>query len=190
MKKQFFITASVILFCASKMPAQQISNGGMENWQNHGVYSLPDSFATMDSTTLVLTGVNIFKSTDAHSGSNAALLETVASTFGFNSPGILSYNWPFIYKPSKLRFWYKYQQAGSDTGYANIVIKAGSSDAGVGICYFTSNANVYTLMEVPIAYGPPGTPDSIMIEFHSSYGNPIAGTQLYIDDVSLVILMT
>ena len=140
----------------------------------------------------------VTKTTDAHSGQYAAIVQTgYVSLSGLLSYGRFEkigqtnyfYGWPFTARPDTLRFWYKFIPAGNDTGLAGIGLSKWNGShvvIGLGMMQVFNNTTSYTLAEIPIEYYSSETPDTIMISFVSSFNsNPTAGTMLFIDDISL-----
>lgn len=180
--------------------AQQINNGGLESWQTFTNFEVPDSFYTFDQNVFVGAATTI-KTVDAHSGQYAALLQTQAGPATTNFAGTMNYGsfsagtfnyfygWPFAQRPTKLKFWYKYLNAGNDSALAGILLTKWNGTrtiVGIGEFDISSNTPGYTLAEAPVNYSSGVNPDTIIIGFVSSNNaNPTAGTMLYIDDISL-----
>jgi hypothetical protein len=196
------LTLSLSLLLAFHLPAtaQQINNGGLESWQTFTNFEVPDSFYTFDQNIFVGTATTS-KTTDAHSGQYAALLQTQAGPTSTNFSGTMSYGsfsagpvnyfygWPFAQRPTKLKFWYKYINPGNDTALCGIFLSKWTglhTSIGSGIFYFSANTPNYTLAEIPVNYTSGVLPDTLSIGFMSSVNaNPTSGTMLYIDDISL-----
>jgi hypothetical protein len=195
--KKLIITFNLSLVLINFALSQQISNCGLEQWQPFTGYEVPDSFLTMDQV-LFLGQPLVTKTTDAHSGQYAAIVQTgYVSVSGLLSYGRFEkigqtnyfYGWPFTARPDTLRFWYKFIPAGNDTGLAAIGLSKWNGNhvvIGLGRMPVFNNIASYTMAEIPIEYYSSETPDTIMISFVSSFNsNPTAGTMLFIDDISL-----
>jgi hypothetical protein len=195
--KKLIITFNLSLVLINFALSQQISNCGLEQWQSFTGYEVPDSFLTMDQV-LFLGQPLVTKTTDAHSGQYAAIVQTgYVSVSGFLSYGRFEkigqtnyfYGWPFAARPETLKFWYKFSPAGNDTGLAAIVLSKWNGShvvIGSGLMPVFNNTSPYTLAEIPVDYSSSETPDTIIISFISSFNsNPTVGTMLFIDDISL-----
>lgn len=199
--KYFIFIGINILMQMQTVFAQQINNAGLENWQMLGLFNVPDSFYSHDQ---VISNCCNFtnQTTDAHSGQYAAVIapSPIFTTinnisqlnYGNFTVGTTSYSfsgWPFASRPIKLKFWYKYVNAGSDTATAYIGLSkwSGSSNIiGQGSISITSNVASYTLAEVPINYTSGMNPDTLILGFSSfTLGSLTQGTEFYIDDISL-----
>jgi hypothetical protein len=192
-------TLSVLLLSAATFTAyaQNVDNGGLEKWTISG-NQVPDSFYTSD---MLLDAGTVTRSTDAHSGSYSALLETkVEALSGLTMPGTMSYSgtagllpvkWPFNARPDALRFWYKFARQGNDSAFVSINLSkwnGGSVGTPVGIASWKSNTNApnWTMVQLPITYAQTYNPDSIMIVFQNANLSLNMGTKLWVDDISLV----
>lgn len=198
--KYFIFLGMYILIQMQIVFAQQINNAGFENWQMQGLYIVPDSFYSHDQ--VISTCCNFTNQTfDAHSGQYAAVIGPSPIFTPINNIGQLNYGsftagpptffsgWPFASRPIKLKFWYKYVNAGSDTATAYIGLSkwtGSSSIIGQGSISITSSVTSYTLAEVTINYFSGMNPDTLILGFSSfTPGFFTSGTEFYIDDISL-----
>jgi hypothetical protein len=197
MKKQFTLLALLAL-SVTGLAQQQVSNAGLENWTTVMGVQKPDSFHTNND--FIVDAVTTSPDADAHSGNYSALLETKHSTLvGGPVMGRLVYayqggfsfkSWPFMGRPSKLHFWYKYQKAGNDTSFATIVVKkyhSGMISDPVGFAKWETNTNTstWTHAEVTLSYLNSDIPDTMDLFFQNAVFSYTLGTKLWIDDIML-----
>jgi hypothetical protein len=162
-------------------------NGSFESWDPHTIY-LPAQWA--------VDGDTIFRTTDAHSGTYALELKTYLSEDNFvNSEmatnGTMPPNsgpvggQPYSQMNDTLYGWYKYTPAGTDN--ANILINLTQTGTNVGGGNLTLvPAPSYTFFQLPISASV--QPDTMLIQFRSSSGNPSfsnVGSTLKVDDIYL-----
>ncbi len=223
MKKLYSIIIATIVAIpfAYAQPAFNFE-GGSTSWNNtpasgaNPAYDEPKGWATLNILSNSLAGgnpVSIFKSTDAHGGTAACRILTVAlnsppsgwylqDTIGLivtgkialGLPPSITYGYAYASRPSTLEFWSKYTPNGADTASAAIVLlKAnGSLKDTIGVGYLTiatTTVSAYTKHVIPIIYNtafPSTSPDTSVIAFSSSgKNNPKAGSELLIDDIFL-----
>lgn len=181
--KKLLLTISAII-CMFTTSQSQIMNGGFENW----TFGLPDNWWGA-----MIPGYNVLsQSVNAHSGNSAVNLhiDTIAGQ-PFGTPlstgnGTVTTH-PLSFVPLSVSFWYELNAVGGDELTLTVLVYSGGS--GVGVAAFTVPAAVnYTHIVQPILYGSiPASADSIALIFiitHAS-GTPHAGTDAYIDDVSV-----
>ena len=175
----------------------QVPNSSFETWV--GSPEEPQSWATPNkSLALFTTNFPVNKTTDASSGSLAALLETKSYTitippnppFTATIPGIittgtlnidLSNNQPIFaggvpygFRPEKFNFKYKYTPSGVDTFIAFAVLTKYNTVAqkrdtvGIATTTGTINSSSYLTGSLNINYMSTVTPDTMMMVFSSS----------------------
>lgn len=182
-----------------------IHNGGFEMWQNQGTYTEPAGWGTLNSLSMFGLEESTTQTTDAHTGSFAAYLESKDGFVGI--PGLLSSAnivdesgmpdlakalVPFSSRPKYMSFYYKYFPATNDSFTAVMILtrwnEAQQKTDTVGVALFMGRDTVdtYTLAAPEFVYLSPLTPDSVMVIFSSSADgfNPTPGSKLYIDDFS------
>jgi hypothetical protein len=200
MKSKFTLVAALMVaFIALK--AQQIPNGGFENWTVSykpdnwatvdGLFGSPLGFTTKDTADKVEGSVSIKLTSDSLSlapqaGVVPGLVSLGSATYS-PTTGPQFFGIPFTYRPDTLFFSYKYSTPGADTAGVQLILsKSGSQPvlAG-GVPLGTTNgqwANVY----VPLtgSYSGPGTPDTLLLQFYASFGDvAIKGSTLNVDGV-------
>ncbi|MCW5907932.1 MAG: T9SS type A sorting domain-containing protein [Chitinophagales bacterium] len=201
MKTKFtLLTAFVATFVA--LNAQQVPNGGFENW---GISYKPDGWATVDGIFGSPLGFTTKDTVDKVEGSasiklvsdslslvpQAGVIPGLASlgtaTYAGGQPAF--YGIPFAFRPDTLFFSYKYSTPGADTAGVQIVLfKSGSSPvlAG-GIPLGTTNnqwVNAYVILTPN--YSSAATPDTLLIQFFASFNDVapnVKGSTLLVDRV-------
>lgn len=193
MKK--FLLLFVSMAFAANVSAQQLPNADFENWLTD---NKPTSWFVVDTMGLFST----FKTTDAASGTYAALLKPLDTTiimFDVVIPGIISLgpinpiaqttgSVPFAFRPDSLIGYYKLP-AATDTLIAFVLLTKFDSVAGnvdtIGGFYeelLIGDSN-YHRIAIPLEYDtlvPWNLPDSIMFVIMSS----CSGCMAYVDNLS------
>ncbi len=197
MKNTFTFIVIALIFSLGQISAQSVPNGGFENWTNTSFFEEPEPFATSNSLSY-LTGknTNVVKTTDAHSGTYAARLETVLN-MGDTIPGLMLIGRlsgqlvgggaPFTDRPDSLSGYVKYDMAGGDEAYIICIFKNQGLPLGLVQVSLSGSQNSYTRISVPVTwYIPLINPDSVIIAIATTSsitsGNP--GSTLYVDDFS------
>lgn len=223
MKKIYLLLT--ILIAGTAVNAQNLQ-GTMETWQNYSVgFPLPTTqlekpagWRGADSLICLLGpfiqpggnfGKQVFKSTEAHSGSFAArLLNRDQDTLGI-FPGILtnadlivdiqtadfslSGGTPVTGRVDTVKAWVKYKPKGADEGAvtAQAVIKgagAGGADSvvGAGLAIIVADTGYYEIV-VDLEYVDPNVvPNALQVMFSGSMSVLSAedSTELFVDDVT------
>lgn len=205
MKKTLFLISCIACFCLGKSYAQtQIPNGGFENWI--------DSVRPVNWSCLFVPAgpYSLYtgsRSADSHSGNYALKVESKTnSVVGQVLPGVATLGTinmnqqiieggiPFNAKPSKIKGYYKYFPANTDTMgiFVNFLKRIDSLGMtviiGVGEFMQSATVNSYTQFESNIIWSPTFgnyTPDSMNIIIVSSAGDvPKLGSRILIDDLT------
>ena len=207
--------ASTFLLTAAH--AQTIANLNLETWANRttsvlGGVEAPTNWQTFDD---VISGSAGFplptgtttttKTTDAHSGTYAARLETKSySLLGqtgvvpgalvlgsrFIDFGSLYSGVPYTSRPTQMQFYYKLTRPAASTNPGAVSVSLSHTTGGVSTdvainFQALAPAASYTLVTIPLTYTSSTIPDSLHIEFYSGAGQtPTVGNVLFIDDVS------
>lgn len=185
-----------------------VPNGGFEDWG--GTPSAPNHWSII-SISLPLIGdfTSASQTTDAHSGSSAILLQTTAVPIplipltipGAASNGTIgltnlagSGGSALSYRPTALKGFYKYYPSGADTATVRVLLTHFNFDTnsidtlGGGEKQFSFAVNDYMPFYVPIDLWNSGLPDTALISLAcGSLTSPVAGSQLYIDDLDFVL---
>lgn len=194
----FLLTVNLTVF------SQNLLNSSFETWTNKGTYEDPNNWITfnMFSTFSASYPIGVTKTTDAHTGSYACMLETkldesdtsVVSAFLFSGTGDvfsgLSYI-PNTVRPALMSFYYKYLPVNGDTSSMSISLTKWDSlsnsqvQIGSGALSFISSNTNFTLAQIPIEYLSTDAPDTMLIVFATSTGElPQVGTKLTIDEIT------
>lgn len=172
----------------------QVLNPDMENWSGN---DLSDWFDLNQYIVYGLPQTAFPETTGVPSGSSALKLETVLclicpSIPGFGPsdtiiPGVILQNQQYIGMPDSLVFYYKYTPSGVDTAIVNFAVTLSGVTQGNANFYIFSAAS-WTRLALPVSYiGGAQNSDSLDISFASSYANnPKVGSELFIDNISLV----
>ncbi len=196
----------VIVLFVTGNAFSQIPNSSFENWSGS------EANSWVSSNVLILLGnsQSMYKSTDAHTGTYACELNTIhvvtkpplgqfipdytgsiflGKLYGF-SPLI---GVPYSYRPSTLRFWYKYTPVGVDSAAIWFTVTKWNTSTNrrdtVGICnsYISDSTSIYTQGKFDITYLDARTPDTITILFSSSLPSATQlGSKLIVDDVEVI----
>lgn len=204
MKKLYF---SIVMMISVSSFAQQVSNGGFENWS--GTPSRPTGWVTIASLTgggaptlavkdttpgNFVEGVASIKlSTDTISSPQGDLLVAGIASYGgglFTGTNIVFYGVPFTNRPDTLRFLYKYQGAGNDSAQFNGFLTKWNStsgqsvDVGGGTINLASTGNNWASVFAPIPYYTSDNPDTLNIVISSSNGsNTTDGSVVRFDNI-------
>ncbi|MES2559688.1 MAG: T9SS type A sorting domain-containing protein [Bacteroidota bacterium] len=186
---------------------QQITNAGFESWDTIGGYSQPSSWFTLNALTQFGYDPTTTLTTDAHSGSYAVKLESLAGPSSDLSgvlctgpilnaglqPDFSKMKVPFSSKPQSLEVYFKsFPQPGDICVVAmfltrwNVALQKTDTVAEAGF-EFDDSVGVYTLATCPFVYSSPLQPDSMFIIASSSKDgfNPTVESMLILDDLRL-----
>ena len=194
-----FILSLLALVClsGSAANAQNFPNSGFETWQNFGVYSDPQGWATGNSVGAMVGMVTVSKSTNKHSGSFAMQMETKQMIFGPDTatmPGMAFLGTDgagiaFSGRPAALEGYFNYTPALTDSCLMIVFFSKWdaqaqlSEDIGFGSFTYGTATNGYRHFQIPIDYKDQQMPDSVKIMIFSSSGDGVPGTKLLIDDL-------
>lgn len=186
------------------LAAQNVPNGGLETWTTQGAAEYPNNWLTTDAIYggqgLPLTLGTVTKSTDRHSGSFAAKMESKA-VFGVPFPSFLILGSrfvnsntfgiggiPFTGRPAALQFWYQLTLAPSDSAGVYVALTRGGGTTaqvvGAAAAILPARAG-YGQFSLPISYSAGLAPDSLRLFFLCGTGGVAASSSLWVDDISL-----
>ncbi len=170
----------------------EFSSEEAENWQSTNILTMPASSLSM------------VKTTDSHSGSYAARLESQVTnwddTIAFITNGRVGEDGPFGGMPvedipATLSGYYKYFPTGQDSAIASLTLyhynpSTGKSDVLDEVFLKLPATDTYTYFEVPVDYYSLPEPDTVNIAFGSgNFVSPGAyiglGSTLYVDDLEI-----
>lgn len=202
MKIKFTLFLSAMLFISICSFAQtQVPNGNFENWTDT---VNAQSWGSNNYSLGGFLNYNfVHQSTDAHSGTYAAMLETknipllgdmggLITLGSYDMLAGLSGGAAITGKPTNLQGYFKYAPVSGDT-MAIIVIMTSWNGGSRDTLFYdgvmsVSTVSSYTMFDIPITYTPStATPDTVNIIAVSSAGYaPQIGSKLYIDDLVFV----
>lgn len=190
-----------------------VPNNSLENWSNIPLSTAqdPDNWVSFNSLIVMYNFTNgtnrpmsVSKSNVASEGSFAAKIESVnmkdAYPAGFppglfpDTAGLLfcgkvdmsTYTvdgFPVQAKYASLKFDYKYEGNGQDSGWVRVVMYKGKQQIGEAELILNNSLN-YTSGSVPITYSHALQPDTAMIIFSASNtSGPKMGSVLTVDNV-------
>jgi hypothetical protein len=191
------------LLCCSGTFAQNVPNGGFENWTSYGLFEYPDVWQTTDSFSIANGSHSVTKETSVIHGGVYALKLTPFSYSLFSIPGAASNGKintstpiptieggsPDTVRHAKLQGWYQYAPLNNDSCSVTVTLykRNGSSRISVASGTFGTGvaASSYTPFEINLVYATADTPDSVLIIVYSSaLGASHLGTVLWVDDFS------
>jgi hypothetical protein len=178
--------------------AQNIPNGGFENWGLRVLYEEPDFWTTGNMLSFLFDETVALKTTDSYSGDYALRLETritdetipgYAFTNGQITEGNMNEGFQFTGgipvsgAPAMLSGYFKYNIALMDVGLILVAFKKEGATIGQNIYPLLLNSSGYTRIDVPID-AMAETPDSAFIAFATTNpDNPRNGGWIQIDSL-------
>ena len=205
MKQLFLLLFFISLFTANTH-AQNVPNGGFENWTTHGsgfnVFELPDSWNTTDSISLTQGNHSVTKETVDYHGANYAMrLTPFTYNVIFVIPGVatngrinlttlaIEGGTPDTVRHAQLNGWYKFAPVANDSCTIQVTLYKFDGTVrtvvAAGVFGTTTSASVYTPFQVNLTYASGVSPDSVVIAVYSSaLGSSHTGTGLLVDDFS------
>ncbi|MBI1285968.1 MAG: T9SS type A sorting domain-containing protein [Flavobacteriales bacterium] len=193
---------------------QQPPNPSFETWETlpgpiSNTYVEPENWNTSNECTAIINQFSVSKSSDAHTGSFSAKLETKSSSFpgviingvlttadmiclaqGGGQEGGIAYTQEMT--PDSIVVWYKYAPATGDSAYSQIMFLANNDQDTVSYTRvnIVGNASEWTRLSAPLN-PTTGTPEKLSLFFSSSYGDgsqgqAVVGSVLFVDDVELI----
>lgn len=209
MKRITTTFALLLLLTGYAGAQQQVNNAGFESWDTIGDYTQPKNWFTLNSLATFGYDPSTTITSDAHSGSFAVQLESIAAPgAGADLAGVLctgpiltptftpdftKMKVPFNSKPLSLQVYYKsFPQAGDTCLLGmcltrwNLALQKTDTIAEAGL-KFDHTVGEYALASCPFVYNSPLQPDSMFIIVSSSCDgfNPVIGSKLILDDLHL-----
>jgi hypothetical protein len=196
MKTRFTLLAVIIaaFFSAS---AQQIPNGGFENWTNAVT---PTGWTSIEDVVQSATSIFTYEDTiDYYQGhaslklvSDSLYLEpskgvigAFISLGGVNLGSQLSFNGiPFAFRPDTFFFAYQYTSPGTDTAVAQLLMTQGGLNVVFAYAFPLTPYSNWSPVAIPLdqLYDTAGLlPDTLLIQFSSSNKAPVKGSTLHVD---------
>jgi Secretion system C-terminal sorting domain len=195
-----------ICLCGNLQPAtaQNVPNGGFENWTTQGTVEYPNNWLTTDAISAgqgsPFSLGTVTKSTERHSGSFAAKMES-KTLFGVTLPAFLVLGSrfinsntfgiggiPFTGRPGSLQFWYKLTVAANDSAGVYFVLTRGGGTTAqvIGAAAAILPARTgYSQFSLPVSYAAGLAPDSLRLFFVCGTSGVAASSTLWVDDLAL-----
>lgn len=200
MKSKFTLLAFllVVFFAVN---AQQVPNSSFDNWASPFA---PDGWTSYDAIFGMNLGLCNKDTVDKIYGP-ASVKVSADSVAGFESYGVVNgavilgsgsanpqpsfSGIPFTYKPDTLFVAYKYTSPGTDT--AGLLLRMTNGGTGIfingyntiGLPLDTTSQWALIYSVITSFYGGSTSPDTLLVQFVSSYGDPIKGSTLHVDAV-------
>jgi hypothetical protein len=199
MKSKIFVISNLWLVLVTSTYAQNVPNGGFENWENRFLYDEPESWNTGNMQSFMYNIQTASKSDDSYSGNYALRLETMISgedTFvglafcngtinGGDVSDTLQFEggFPVSDAPDSLFCYLKYQMAENDTGIVLVSFKNGGNIIGQNIFSLIGTQNSYVKLGWEISTMSE-IPDTAIVAFTcSNPDNPQTGGWLQVDSL-------
>jgi len=192
------ITITLFLAFGGALMAQTVPNSDFENWTTINLFEDPQGLSTTNLQSFMTTfSPNVTKSTDSHSGTYAAKLETkitaTDTVFAMISNGTFAGDIgggvPYTNRPDTFSFSAKYNVTGGDSAAAFIAFKFQGNFIGMAIYSFQGTTTSYADISVPITWMIPApvVPDSMLFIVVSSNPDihPVNGSWVIVDDIML-----
>ncbi len=100
---------------------------------------------------------------------------------------------PFNLRPDALKAWIRYFPQGGDTAQVGMLLSRWNAGTGMrdtvgtALLQLFETVQNYTEFEIPFEYLLGGDPDTMLLgAICSSFFEPVMGTEMYVDDLSLV----
>jgi hypothetical protein len=209
MRKIYSFIALASLATLNAQAQNALPNNSFETWEtvNAGIgsYNEPVDWNSANTCSYILSVSSVSQSTDAHSGSSSAKMETkqagailiggVLSTATMvcnpANPGITG-GLPYTQRPDSLVGWFKYTPQGVDTAYIQFILFDANGDS---VSYtkhkIIGTTTAWTRFSAPISYMNNNAVTTSSFLANSSWGNSnngeaVVGSILLLDDVELV----
>lgn len=194
--KNLLIAFLLIVVFALNIDAQQIPNGGFENWTITTTTDL-DGFSTSNMMITPSSG-NVTRVSDSYHASFAAKLETVlsgtdtvAGMILLGTPGDQGINGglPFVETPDSISLYVKYDIQPNDTAFFIVAFKKnGAIVQQPVVINFTGTQSTYMRFSVPTNLSSLNPPDSLVAIITSSKMDPpqIVGSTLTLDSITFI----
>jgi hypothetical protein len=207
MKKIIYTTA--LCLTGMHLYAQQVPNGGFEEWTDFMMYEDPTDWGSMNMMSMLGGPEVATKTTDSHSGTYALQLAAGVEDIGqdgemdtvpglimlgnlIESAGNTTAGLPFTHRPDSLVGWYKLTSPQGD-GFLMLVAlsrwdNASNSQVTVAATQFSANTTIgtYQRFAVPFVYDDSNAPDSLQIIITSSINDDYSENSVQLDDLGFI----
>ena len=181
----------LLTFGAAQASQAQIVHGGFENWTRLNRLEAPDAWTSLNL--LAEFGgdsANCIKSTDAHWGKYAALLNpSYVIIAGDTVPGLLLGQFTINSRPAGIRFFYKGMPVATDSMIVVAELYKGNTDSSENLVadlnWISNKATAsYTLAQADFQYYDNRTPDTAVVTIIIGGDNTsFLKSKMWIDDI-------
>ncbi|MFN0032255.1 MAG: T9SS type A sorting domain-containing protein [Flavobacteriales bacterium] len=195
MKELFLVTAIIHSACFIAQ-GQQLPNSSFEDWWEYAGNERPENWLDTGAALFCSPTPDLaVKSTDAHSGTYAVMIENLFCIMETGEPRVdkgrlftgnsglyppLGFSMPYTAKPDSLKFFYKFHREGVDTGMVRLMLFTYDTinyefldTMALSIATIDHPTDEYLEFSMPISYHNELTPQYILIEF-SGRNSPFA----------------
>jgi hypothetical protein len=184
MKKKL-LSFSLLLMGIAMIANAQIPNAGFENWTAGD----PDGWASSNVPAAGL--INVFQTSDKHSGSSALRGEVVTFLTTLMAPIIQSgpggTGFAISEKYQSLELYYKFTSVGGDMFGVNVALTLGGNPIAQGAVALSATVNDYAHLTVPLTYTTTDVPDAAVIQISIVGPNTgidfHLGSTMFVDDL-------
>ena len=192
---------NIVYFIALFFPIlgfnQSIINGNFESWSSTSYDVLGNTFSTNPESIQRCAKLSVSKSTDAHGGNYAMLIQTVSNSTDTVGGGFVNGNpnganitggTPYSGQVLDITGYYKYSTPGNDSGGVLISFKKGGKVIFYRL-YALAAASSYTKFDIKVNLAVScdsfilGAVSSYQIVSNSKNSHPVSGSTLYLDDI-------
>lgn len=214
MKKTLLFIIGGSLVSTAILAQTQPMNADFENWETingpiSNTYQEPNDWSSSNECTAIVNQFSVTKSSDAHSGSFSARLETKSTSFqGVIANGVITTAQMVCLAqgggqqggstytdvlPDSIVGWFKYAPTAMDSGYAQIMFLANNNTDTISYTRVNFHAAAeWTRFSAPITESSgTSSAEKLSLFFNSSWGDgsqgqAIVGSVLFIDAVEFV----
>lgn len=207
MKKLIYTTA--LCLTGIHLHAQQIPNGGFEEWTDFMMYEDPTNWGSMNMMALLGGPEVATKTTDSHSGTYALQLAAGIDDIGQDGemdtiPGLImlgeliqseestTSGVPFTHQPDSLEGWFKLSSPQGDAFLVLAILSRWDNTSGsqvsVAAAQFSANTTTGTYQRfcVPFMYDDSNAPDTLQIVVMNSIDGDYSENVIMLDDLDFI----
>ncbi len=189
---------SLITLLTATAAQAQIPNGGFESWTDAGTYMDPTGWASLNVLTSTFGEISCEQGAPGAVGNFYASITTVDLPGVGLVPGLLlsgdaaasTDGFPYTSRPQALNGQWQYAPGGEDQG--SIVVSLSRWDEALGERVIIATGfgatfgsiTSWTDFSIPLEYADEQNPDSASIVILSSTGTGVAGSTMWVDDLS------